>query len=161
MSRKKKFCMIISSVCVSLILAVVVLSQFVAVSTDVLSNVGGGTNSVVFDKAVVMSADRIVVREGEKVVTITDKALVREIASAFVVANRTDLCGYYDDKWMEIYNGDKLVRNIHWNAHDELAEVYEADGSHWVWPSSSKVGQVELSREFVERLNEIIQAHSG
>ena len=158
MSKKKKRGIIIGSICTGLILLGLLSSHFVAANFSGLAAVGGGTFSVVFDKAFVLSADKIVVRDGDDVITITDKALVREIAANFVVANRTDLCGYHDDKWMEIYNGDKLVRNIHWNAHDNLVEVYQPDALHWVWPSSSKIGQIELSREFVTRLNEILES---
>ena len=141
---------------VLLVLVFLIGTLFIGFNTDL--DGGGACFSVVFDKAAVMTADKIVVRDGGQVITITDKALVREIASEFVVANRTDLCGYYDDRWMEIYNGDTLVRNIHWNDHDDLAEVYSADLFHWIFPSTSKVGQVDLSREFVDRLEEILQS---
>lgn len=154
--KKKRILIIAGCLCVILI-----LSQFVAVSTAGAFTEGGGCFSVVFDKAFVLGADRIVIREGEKIVTITDKALVREIALEFVVANRTDLCGYHADKWMDIYNGDQLVRSIRWNACCELAEIYEADAAHWVFPSYSNIGQVELSREFRERLDQIIAAHDS
>ena len=154
MSKKKKRGIIIGSICTGLILLVLLCSQFVAADfSDIFS--------VVFDKAFVLGSDKIVVRDGDEVITITDKALVQEIAANFVVANRTGLCGYYDDKWMDIYNGDKLVRNIHWNAHDDLVEVYQADALHLVWPSSSKIGQIELSREFVTRLNEILESYKS
>lgn len=154
--KKKRILIIAGCLCVLLI-----LSQFIGISTAGAFTAGGGCFSVVFDKALVLSADRIVIREGVKTVTITDKALVREIAAEFVVANRTDLCGYHADKWMEIYNGDLLVRSIHWNACCELAEIYEADAFHWVFPSHSNIGQVYLSREFRERLDQIIAAQGN
>lgn len=158
MSRKKKL-YIICSVLVIIALTAAVLCRHIAISASALQRVGGDCFAVVFDKAAVMSADRIVMREGEKVVTITDKALVREIASEFVVANRTALCGYHQDKWMEIYNGDKLVRNIHWNDHDHLVEVYEADATHWIIPGSYGIGQIELSDELVAKLAAIMAGH--
>ena len=111
MSKKKLLLL-----CVGLILLVIVITQFVAVSLSGFTNVGGGCISVVFDKHFVCGADRIVVYEGDQVLTITEESTVRRIASEFVVANRTDLCGYYSDRRIEIYNGDKLVRSIRWNA---------------------------------------------
>ena len=156
MSKKKLLLL-----CIGLILLVIVITQFVAVSLSGFTNVGGGCISVVFDKHFVCGADRIVVYEGDQVITITEKSTVRRIASEFVVANRTDLCGYYSDRRIEIYNGDKLVRSIRWNACCELAEIYEADAAHWLFPSTSGIGQVEMSKEFMEWLDQTIQAESA
>ena len=137
-----------------------VAGQFVAVNTDgITTNAGGGCIGVVFDKASVMGADKIVVYRDHEVVTISDKDAVREIAAEFVVANRTDLCGYRSGERMEIYNGGRLIRSIYWNECCELADIYEVDATHWAFPSMSKVGQVELSRDALERINQIIEDH--
>lgn len=159
MTKVKKRSVIAASLCGGVLLLGIALTPFVAVSASLRE--GGGCVAVVFDKGAVMEADRIVIREGETAVTITEPEAVREIAAAFVVANRTDLCGYHKDKWMEIYNGDTLVRHIHWNDHDELVEVYEADACHWIWPSYSKIGQVQLSDEMVAKLDEITSRVQG
>ena len=138
----------------------IVASQFIAVNTDgITTNAGGGCIAVVFDKAAVMGADKIVVYDGDEVITITDKEDVREIAAEFVVANRTDLCGYRSGERMEIYNGGKLVRSIYWNECCELADIYEVDVAHWAFPSMSKIGQVELSQGALERINQIIEEY--
>lgn len=155
MSKKKKIIIIVGSICLCLI----ILAQFIGVYIDGPSTAGGECSSIVFDKAFVKGADKIVVREGDEVITITDKSLVREIAAEFVVANRTDLCGYNGDRCLDIYNGNMLVRHVQFNACCNLAEIYEADAGHWIFPSYSKVGQVELSKESLQRINEIIDAH--
>lgn len=142
-----------------LLIAAVLVWQFVAVGLPD-DDTGGSCFSVVFDKAFVKGADRIVIYEGEEVITITDKAQVRQIADAFIVANCTDLCGYYSDLRMEIYNGSSLVREVRWNDHGyELARIYDADIAHWVFPSSEKYGQVSLSDETQELISEIIEQH--
>jgi hypothetical protein len=146
-------------ICIILILLLFALSPFVAVSTSGLTGVGGGCFSVVFDKPLVLGADRILVYEGDKVITITDEALVRRISSTFVVADRTDLCGYHSDRRLVIYNGEQPVRTIQWNACCELAEIYEADAAHWVFPSTGGIGQVEMTDEFVHWLDEIIRSN--
>ena len=105
----------------------------------------GNAISVVFDKAQVLDADKVVLREGDKSLTITDPAQVRSIAEDFLVANSSGLCGYYQDRWIYIYNGEKLVRKIHWNDHDNLATVYQADLTHWLSPYTT--AQVTLSAE--------------
>ena len=146
-------------ICIILILLLFGLSQFVAVSTAGATSVGGGCISVVFDKHLVLGADRILIYEGDDLITITDETLVRRISSEFVVANRTDLCGYHSDRRLEIYNGNHLVRTVQWNACCELAEIYEADASHWLFPSTGGIGQVVLSAEFMQWLDGIIESN--
>lgn len=119
----------------------------------------GGCIAVVFDKHRVLQADRIVLREGDKTVTVTDQKQVQELASAFVVADRSALCGYYMDRWMDIYCGDTVVRQIHWNDHEELVTVYEADAGHWVLLSGTDnpKGQIMLSDETVQTIQRLLQ----
>jgi hypothetical protein len=147
-----------------LIVAIIALgfiaSQFVAVNFDgITTNAGGGCIAVAFDKASVMGADKIVLYRKTEVITITDKDLVREIAAQFVVANRTGLCESQSGEWMEIYNGGRLVRTVYWSdCVDNFAHIYEADDLHWIFPGEGGIGQLELPREFMERLEEIIQS---
>lgn len=122
-----------------------------------ITDEAGGCVAVVFDKHKVKNADRIVLRDGDTVITLTDPTLVRDLASEFVVANRSGLCGYYWDRWMEIYRGDRLVRNIHWNAHDDLVTAYEADAGHWVLFGGDK-GQIQLSDETIDTINALIES---
>ena len=144
----------------ALLLVTVVLWLTVAVNVKGAFTEGGGCIAVAFDKASVMNADKIIMRYGDVVHTITDPDCVREIAAGFVVANRSGLCESYTDNWLEIYNGDKLVRKIRWSEHGNLAEIYEVDAAHWVFPGESGTGQIELSEEFMARLQEIIWAHN-
>ena len=137
--------------------AILVTLSLCCVDCRVTTNEAGGCIAVVFDKQDVKNADRIVLRDGDTVITLTDPALVRDLASEFVVANRSGLCGYYWDRRMEIYRGDRLVRNIHWNAHDDLVTVYEADARHWVLFGGDK-GQVQLSDETVDTVNALFES---
>lgn len=146
-------------ICIVLVLLLFMLSPFVAVSTSGFTGVGGGCFSVAFDKSLVLGADRIVIYEGDEVITVTDEALVRRISSEFVVADRTDLCGYHSDRRLEIYNGQQLVRSVQWNACCELAEIYEADAAHWLFPSTEGIGQVALSAEFMQWLDALIESN--
>ena len=144
-----------------LVLAVALLlfvgSFFIGVSAD--TDVGGGCIAVAFDKAFVMGADKIVAYENGAVITITDKELVQEIASHFVVANRTDLCDSRSGNILEIYNGNHLVRTVYWNGCCEnSAEIYKADALHWLFPSGSQLGQLELPQDVYEQIKQIIYA---
>ena len=127
------------------------------VACRVTANEAGGCVAVVFDKWQMRHADRIVLRDGDTVITLTDPTLVRDLVSEFVVANRSGLCGYYRDRWMEIYRGDKLVRNVHWNDHDDLVTAYEADATHWVF-FGTKNGQIQLSADMVETINTLLES---
>ena len=119
---------------------------------------GGGCVAIVFDKASVMGADRIVIREDGKEITVTDAEMVSAIASEFVVANKTALCDY-TDRQIDIYNGDKLVRCVYWNSCCDLATIYDADVLHWIIPPEGKTGQVELSREFKDMVDRIVEEY--
>lgn len=146
-------------ICVILLLLLFLLSPFVAVSTSGFTGVGGSCFSVVFDKHMVLGADRVLIYEGDDLITVTDETLVRRIASAFVVADRTDLCGYHSDRRLEIYNGQQLLRSVQWNACCELAEIYNADAAHWLFPSTGGIGQVALTEEFMQWLDALIESN--
>ena len=86
---------------------------FVDVSVEsVIRGESGSCICVVFDKPFVKGADRIVIYEGDQVITVTDKETVRRIADLFVVANCTALCSPGNQRRIEIYNGNQLVRDI-------------------------------------------------
>lgn len=154
MKKKRTITIIIS--CLTLaVLLLLALNAAIAASPGE----GGGCIAVVFDKAAVMGADRIVVYLHDDTVTITDKSLVHEIASEFVVANRTGLCDERSGEKMEIYNGDRLVRTVYWSGCvDNLAEIYRSDALHWIFPNEGRemAGQLELSPAAYERIMEII-----
>ena len=142
----------------SVIIVLFFVSQFVAVHNGLFSSAGGSCIAVVFDKAAVMGADKIVYQAGEKEITITDRETVKKIASQFVVANRAGLCNSQDDRYMFIYNGDMLVRSLRWRCCEEIVDIYEEDATHWLLPAECHTGQVELSREFLAYLDDLLSS---
>ena len=143
----------------AILVALFIASQFVAIHNGLFSSVGGSCIAVVFDKASVMGADRIVYQVGSKEITITDPETVKEIASHFVVANRAGLCNAQDNRYMYIYNGDKLVRSLRWRCCEEIVDIYEKDATHWLLPAECHTGQVELSREFLDYLDTLFESN--
>ena len=133
---------------------------FVDVSAESLVNdKAGGCISVVFDKPFVKGADRIVVYEKDQVITITDKDTVHQIADLFVVANCTALCSPGRERRIEIYNGDRLVRNIRQTqCGSDMYYIYECDLFHWVFPEWSD-GEVGLTPEERQWLDGIIEQY--
>ena len=143
----------------AILVALFISSQFVAIHNGLFSSAGGSCIAVVFDKASVMGADKIIYQVGEKEITITDQETVKKIASQFVVANRAGLCNSQDDRYMFIYNGDKLVRSLRWRCCEEIVDIYEEDSAHWLLPAECHTGQVELSREFLDYLDMLIESN--
>lgn len=133
---------------------------FVDVSAEyLLADKAGDCISVVFDKPFVKGADRIVIYENGQVINITDKETVRQIADLFVVANCTALCSPGNERRIEIYNGNRLVRNIRQTqCGSDMYYIYECDLSHWVFPECSD-GEVGLTPEEEQWLNAVIEQH--
>ncbi len=150
---KKKTVFVFVAIAAVVALAMVIMAQYVAINNPLIK---GNALAVVFDKAAVLNADKIILKKDGKEMVITDEVLVKDLAKEFIVADSTGLCGYYQDRWMEIYSGDQLVRNIHWNDHDDLVEVYEADQKHWLLPSYS-TGQINLSEQTTQKMNQLFE----
>lgn len=147
--------------CISILIILIVfliLSRFIAINNGLFSSAGGSCFAVVFDKNVVLNADRILYQVGNQQVEITDPDAVRKIASEFVVANRAGLCNAQDDRYMYIYNGDRLVRSLRWRCCEEIVDIYEEDAAHWLFPPECHTGQVELSREFLAYLDDLLSS---
>ena len=147
--------------CISILIILIVfliLSRFIAINNGLFSSAGGSCFAVVFDKNDVLNADRILYQVGNQRFEITDPDTVRKIASEFVVANRAGLCNAQDDRYMYIYNGDKLVRSLRWRCCEEIVDIYEEDAAHWLLPPECHTGQVELSKEFLAYLDDLLSS---
>lgn len=156
MKKSHKYLICMMAICMLLILLIVFLSQFVAIHVDNIFGKAGACISVALDKKAVQNADKVVLYAAAKTVTVTDEALIKEISDELQVANCTDLCGAKRDWWIEIYDGDQLVRRMRWEDCHELVEVYTADFTHWVWPSETKIGLVELSDDLKAKLYQLV-----
>jgi hypothetical protein len=147
---------LIGLICAAVI--ILIASQFIGIHNGLFSSAGGSCIAVVFDKAAVMGADKVVYKVEGKEITITDPEDVKKIASQFVVANRAGLCNAQDDRYMYIYNGDRLVRSLRWRCCEEIVDIYEEDATHWLLPPECHTGQVELSREFLAYLDDLLSS---
>lgn len=162
--EKKKFRISAPLIETAVVVVLALLSLiFVDASIEsILQDEAGSCIAVVFDKPAVSRADRIIVYQNDQVVAdIQDPEAVRQIAALFTVANRTDLCGYEDGWRMEIYNGDRLVRQVVENCCSGLYQIYERDLLHWVFPSDSGIGQLELRSEDEQLLRQIIAQYQN
>ena len=123
----------------------------------------GGCVAIVYDKAAMRAADRGVLCVGEDRYEITDADFVDDITDELMVASRSGLRFAEIDRWIEIYDGDTLVRRILWAECTDAKGVfiYYEDKLHPVYQDEhleyTEDGQIIPSDELVEKLNAIIE----
>ena len=111
-----------------------------------------------FDKWAMMTADKVLIWNDGTLYTITDPDFVRQITRETTVAeyNEQYCCASETGGLIEIYKGDRLIRRMRWaTGHSMVA--YDADLLHWVF--FGKEGHASLSRELIEKLNELTGQH--
>jgi hypothetical protein len=93
----------------------------------------GGCIAIVYDKAAMRAADKVVLCVGEDRYDITDAALVSWITEEAMAATHTHLRFHeHTDRWIEIYRGETLVRRMRWAecADPTGVFVYQEDEKH-------------------------------
>lgn len=136
------------------ITVVAVLLLVLNVSLD-CSLDAGGCLSVSFDKWAMTHADRLVVFDGHKEVTITDRDFLRSFGKEVASGSLKDYCCAREEgAWAELYRGDRLVRRLRFIPnHDAFA--YEADFCHWVLFGGE--GHSFLSDDLRHQLSDYLQ----
>ncbi len=114
--------------------------------------------TVVFDKHQMKNADRILIRVGNGCYEVTDGDLIREITDSTLYAQTWgQCCEAQPDRWIEVYQGEMLVRRMGWEqAHDGIL-VYEPDAGHWILGAQGP-GQVYLPEKVLEKLEAVIHS---
>lgn len=151
-NNKKTILIIVVSICAILLLFLLIAN--VAVSFNPFDN--GGCISVALDKPLMMKADRIIIRVGERQYEITDHDIIRKIIAETKVATNTDLRYPSTDRWIDVYCGNILVRSMMWEDNHNQIIVYNNDRLHWIFPSDDGEGIVHPSSELIAVLEEII-----
>ncbi len=123
----------------------------------------GGCIAIVYDKAAMRAADKVVLCVGEDRYEITNLFWVHWITEETMVATHT--CLRYSpttDRWIEIYRGDTLVRRMQWaTCVDETGVfVYQEDSTHQIYSgyTGPEEGMIFTSKILAEKLNAIIAA---
>lgn len=127
-------------------------------------NIGMGTDSyaalsISFDKRAMRSADRIVLRTDTKEVEITDSALVSKIVDETAAATHMKL-GCPEEKWIDVYCGDRLIRSMGWAPCADTVNVFDTDATHWIVTIEGgfEGGCIFLSAELADQLNALLEA---
>ena len=122
----------------------------------------GGCVTIVYDKAAMRAADRVVLCVGEDRYEITDADFVDEITEELMIATHTGLRYAAIDRWIEIYSGDTLVRRMMWAECTDRNGVfiYFEDALHPIYhnyPTDGPAdGQIHPSDELVIWLNDVL-----
>ena len=127
------------------------------------NGVQGCISIAFFEKQKMRTVDKVVLRTGEKAVTITDMELVNQITSETIVATHTGI-KFPPNGYIDLYSGDVLVRSMVWGIGAQTVKVYEVDHTHWVmislwdWGNQSKNPALAyLSDELAEKLNTLLK----
>ena len=153
MSNTKRIILIAS-------IAVLVIGLlFMNVAVSATPDLGGGCISITCDKFLMKLVDRAVLCNKNNRYEITDADLIEQIKSETLCARQTDLChSEITNRWIELYIGDMLVRQMRWEGEHDQIIVYNTDFFHWIFPSSDGVGLIQPSADLSAKLYEILDA---
>ncbi|MBQ7372866.1 MAG: hypothetical protein IJW67_13490, partial [Blautia sp.] len=131
MKYKRRTYVAISAVVFFLAALCIVLKMHVSFAGSDLFNEAYAAISVAFDKQAMRSADRIVIRTGESEIQITDPELIGQIVEETAAATHMKVtCP--EERWIDVYCGDRLIRSMGWSDCCDTVNVYNSDASHWV-----------------------------
>ena len=135
-------------------LAVIVLFFSICSSFRITAESAGGCISfALFGKLELRGVDKMVISVGEEQFVVTDADLLEQIVDETRVATHTDL-GCANDRQIDLYRRDQLVRSMKWGLCCDTVYVYEEDPTHWLFGGTT--GHVELSRDLADKLNSLI-----
>lgn len=156
MKNKK---MIISIALVAIIIAtgIIWFNTIAYIGGSNIFTESGGCISFSFDKRDITSVNKIVVSNGDKEVVIEDKALVD------LVVNETKVATHFlrrcpEEKKIDLYSDDTLIRSMGWSTCCDTVRVYNADNAHWVFSieGHEDEGYIYLSDTLVMKLNDLL-----
>ena len=156
MNRKK--IVIVVSVLAFLLIGNIVASQFVGVGMANLSEAQCAL-SFAFDKKQMQSVDRMVITADKRTVEVTDRTLLDAVVDETMAATHMDV-NCYEDRRIDLYAGDVLVRSMPWSTCCDTVLVYDTDETHWVVSIEGVEdgGCIYLSAELLQQLNALLSA---
>ena len=110
----------------------------------------GACVSLAFDKWDMMHVNKAILYVDDTEYIFTDIDFVRQIAKETCVAQYGWVCREHEDnktRRIELYRGEKLVRNMEYYSAHGYVRTYKADWGYWLWFTDSKEGFAELSNE--------------
>lgn len=156
MSKWKK--RILITFCLYFVIVILNALRLLPFSFCVNLNDAYGCVTVTFDTWVMKQADKVIIKADKKEITVTDKSLIRQIVKETTVATNGPV-GCANDRTIEVYKGDMMIRSMPWGTCCDSVKVYDADAAHWVLLTGTKdpSGFVSLSDELIARLNTLIK----
>lgn len=164
-TKKRKVTAILSAVGALLLLTVLFFLIFAEVHYTE-KGPGECLSVVFFEKQKLKKVDKIILTVNDRKVTITDQDLIRQIVEETAIATHVNL--HHDiecteQRQIDLYQGDQLIRSMVWgNCHNEI-KVYEPDVTHWLFSPESLlfgseplVGYVVPSDNLLAQLNALL-----
>lgn len=155
MSRKK--IVIAVSILAFLLIGNIVASQFVSFGMANLSEAQGAL-SFAFDKKQMQSVDRMVIAADKRTVEVTDRTLLDAVVDETMAATHMDV-HRSEDRRIDLYAGDVLVRSMPWSTCCDTVLVYDTDETHWVISIEGVEdgGCIYLPAKLVRQLNALLE----
>lgn len=155
MNRKK--IVIVVSILAFLLIAGIVAGQFVSVGMANLSEAQVAL-SFAFDKKQMQSVDRMVIAADKRTVEVTDRTLLDAVVDETMAATHMDV-HRSEDRRIDLYAGDVLVRSMPWSTCCDTVLVYDTDETHWVISIEGVEdgGCIYLPAKLVRQLNALLE----
>ncbi|MBQ7415417.1 MAG: hypothetical protein IJW14_00085 [Oscillospiraceae bacterium] len=149
---KKGICILLALAAVAVLITVVACNVSFGMSTDAYAAM-----SIAFDRQAMASADRIVVTAKGTEIEITDPELIAQVTQQTAAATHMKF-SCPEDRRIDIYCGDRLIRSMGWSTCCDMVNVYDTNGTHWVISVEGieEGGSVYLSEELRSKLNALI-----
>ena len=139
-------------------LAVIVLVFALFFNTcSYFSTDNGSISFSMFGKLELRGVDKMVISVGEEQFVVTDADLLEQVVDETRVATHADHGGLNDQKQIDLYRGDQLVRSMNWGDCCNSMRIYEEDLTHWL--IGGKAGYVMLSNDLYDKLDALIALH--
>ena len=124
-------------------------------SSNIFTESYGGF-SVAFDKKEIKTVDRVVISIEDQEVVITDTDFVNLIVNETKVATHIGI-SCPEDRRIDLYCGDKLIRTMGWSTCCDTVHVYNADATHWIFSieGCEEAGFIYLTDTLIEKINDI------
>lgn len=118
---------------------------------------GGCIAIAFFGKLELRNVDKVVVQVDGREIVSTAPELLEKIVSETAVATHASIC-HHEERRLDLYRGDKLVRSMVWDTGHDTIKVYDSDIFHWVFTpiSIEKEGYVIMSDDLRNQLNALV-----
>lgn len=137
------------------------LSPFYAVGCTTFTNEGYDAFSITFDKQDMMNVNKVEVETPKGISIIEDQVLIKDIVECTLVAKYSGASAVYEHYYIRLYKGDILVRDMDLSLYNKLVRVYYPSKKHFMLYGGADGGQIIISQELLDCIQEYLLAHGN